>query len=91
MTSWISSIRHLSRPSRQTNSLRKTYGCNSRSKRRHHQCMPDSRSKTQCRLSTTFRAIYTQEIKKIMADERYGDIRYVSADAAYHSVGDPEQ
>lgn len=34
---------------------------------------------------------YTQEIKRIVRDKDYGDLKYVSADAAYLSTTDPDQ
>jgi len=34
---------------------------------------------------------YTQEIKRIVHDQDYGDLKYVSADAAYLSTTDPDQ
>ncbi|MDC6364564.1 MULTISPECIES: Gfo/Idh/MocA family protein [Flavobacteriaceae] len=34
---------------------------------------------------------YTQEIKKIVAEKRFGDVRYISAAAGYYSGGYPNQ
>ena len=34
---------------------------------------------------------YTQEIKRIVKENSFGQVRYVSADAAYHSIDDPQQ
>lgn len=34
---------------------------------------------------------YTREVKRLVAEKTFGDVRYVSADAAYISSGNPEQ
>ncbi len=34
---------------------------------------------------------YTQEVMRIVKDKTYGEVRYVSADAAYNSRGNPNQ
>lgn len=34
---------------------------------------------------------YTQEIQRMVAEKTFGDVRYVSADAAYNSQGSPDQ
>ena len=34
---------------------------------------------------------YTQEVKRMVAEKTFGEVRYVSADAAYISAGNPQQ
>ena len=54
----------------------------------------DACSKADVKLGVGYRLHsepYTKEIKRIVAEKEFGEVRFVSAEAAYHSVDDPGQ
>ena len=54
----------------------------------------DACKKAKVKLSVGYRLHsepYTQKIKQFVKDKTFGEIKYVAADAAYHSTSNPEQ